>query len=80
MKLFGKIGIALLLSSGILASAQKQTMTVNPDTSKVTFGLIGTGHEVHGSFHVSKGAIMFDRSAPAMSGSIVVSAASGESG
>jgi polyisoprenoid-binding protein YceI len=55
-------------------------MTINPDASKVLFALKGTGHEVHGTFRVSKGSIEFDRSAPAMSGSIVVSAASGDSG
>ncbi len=80
MKLFGTFGIALLLSLGSLAFAQKQTMTVNPDASKVAFALAGTGHEVRGTFHVSRGTIGFDRSAPAMSGSIVVSAASGDSG
>ena len=79
MKLFGKFCITLLLSFAALAFAQKQTMTVNPDASKVNFGLVGTGHEVHGTFHVSKGTIQFDRSAPSMSGSIVVSAASGDS-
>lgn len=80
MKLFRKFGVTLLLSCAALAVAQKQTMTVNPDASKVNFGLIGTGHEVHGTFHVSKGSIQLDRTAPAMSGSIVVSAASGDSG
>jgi polyisoprenoid-binding protein YceI len=80
MKSFGKFGITLLLSLGALAFAQKQIMTVNPDASKVAFALAGTGHEVRGGFHVSRGSIGFDRSAPAMSGSIVVSAASGDSG
>ncbi len=80
MKLFGKFGVTFLLSFAALGYAQKQSMTVNPDASKVVFGLVGTGHEVHGTFHVSKGSIQFDRSAPAMSGSIVVSALSGDSG
>lgn len=80
MKMFGEFGFALLLSFSAFAYGQKQTMTVNPDASKVDFALTGTGHEVHGTFHVSSGTITFDRSAPAMSGSIVVSAASGDSG
>jgi polyisoprenoid-binding protein YceI len=63
-----------------LASAQQQTFTVNPDSSSVGFALTGTGHQVHGTFHVQSGTIQFDRSAPKMSGTIVVSAASGESG
>ena len=79
MKMFGKFIFATLLSLGTLASAQKQIMTVDPDSSNVTFALTGTGHEVHGTFHVSKGTIEFDRSSPTMSGSVVVSAASGDS-
>ena len=80
MKMFGKFIFATLLSLGTIGSAQKQTMTVDPASSNVTFALTGTGHEVHGTFHVSQGTINFDRTSPAMSGSVVVSAASGESG
>lgn len=72
--------LALPLSFASLLHAQQQTFTMNPDTSSVAFALTGSGHEVHGTFHVQKGSIQFDRSAPAMSGSIVVSAASGASG
>ena len=72
--------LALSLSLGTSAFAQQQTFTVNPATSSVGFALTGTGHEVHGTFHVSSGTIQFDRSAPKMSGNIVVSAGSGESG
>lgn len=60
--------------------AQQQTFTANPGTSSVTFALSGTGHEVHGTFHVTSGSVHFDRSTAKISGSIVVSAASGESG
>lgn len=73
-------GLALLLSLGVTAFAQQQTFTVNPASSSVGFALTGTGHEVHGVFHITSGTIEFDRSAPKMSGSIVVSAASGDSG
>ena len=62
------------------ALSQHQTFVVNPDASSVAFGLTGTGHEVHGTFHVASGSIQFDRSAPKMSGTIVVSAGSGDSG
>jgi polyisoprenoid-binding protein YceI len=64
----------------VAAVAQQQTFTVNPSASSVGFALTGTGHEVHGTFHVTSGTIQFDRTAPKMSGSIVVSANSGESG
>jgi polyisoprenoid-binding protein YceI len=79
MKMFGKFIFASLLSLGTLGSAQQQTMTIDPASSNVAFALTGTGHEVHGTFHVSQGTIKFDRTAPAMSGSVVVSAASGDS-
>lgn len=59
--------------------AQQQTFTAEPAASSVAFALIG-GHEVRGTFHVQSGIIQFDRSAARMSGTIVVSAASGDSG
>lgn len=68
----------LCLCAGALS--QQQTFAVNPGASSVAFGLVGTGHEVHGTFHVSSGSIQFDRSVPKMSGNIVVSAGSGDSG
>jgi polyisoprenoid-binding protein YceI len=72
--------MAIPFSLGAGAYAQQQTFTVNPARSSIGFALTGTGHEVHGTFHVSSGTIQFDRSAPKMSGNIVVSAVSGESG
>ena len=71
---------AFPLFLGASVFAQQQTFTVNPAASSIGFALTGTGHEVHGTFHVSSGAIQFDRSAPKISGNIVVSATSGESG
>lgn len=58
----------------------QQTFTVDPQASSIAFALTGTGHEVHGTFHVSSGTVQFDRNAHKISGSIVVSAASGDSG
>jgi polyisoprenoid-binding protein YceI len=72
------MALPLFLGSG--ACAQQQTFTVNPGTSNIGFALTGTGHEVHGTFHVSSGTIQFDRSAPKMSGTVTVSASSGDSG
>src|SRR3569833_850992 len=62
------------------ALSQLQTFAIDPGASSVAFGLTGTGHEVHGTFHVASGSIQFDRSAPKMSGTVVVSAVSGDSG
>jgi polyisoprenoid-binding protein YceI len=68
------------LSVASLSLAQQQTFTANPSACDVAFALTGTGHEVHGTFHVQSGTIQFDRSAQKISGTIVVSAASGDSG
>jgi polyisoprenoid-binding protein YceI len=72
--------LILPLSIASLSLAQQQTFTANPSACDVAFALTGTGHEVHGTFHVQSGTIQFDRSATRISGSIVVSAASGDSG
>jgi polyisoprenoid-binding protein YceI len=72
------MALPVVLVAGALA--QQQTFTIDPAASSVGFALTGTGHEVHGVFHVTSGAIQYDPSAPKMSGTIVVSAASGDSG
>ena len=64
----------------IVAASAQQTFTVDPAASKVGFALTGTGHEVHGTFRVTSGTVQFESSTPKMTGSIVVSAASGDSG
>jgi polyisoprenoid-binding protein YceI len=81
MKTFTNALILILpLSFASISFAQQQTFTANPSACSIGFALTGTGHEVHGTFHVQSGTIQFDRSAPKLSGSILVSAASGESG
>jgi len=81
MKLIARILTpALPLFLGAAALSQQQNFAVNPGTSSIAFGLTGTGHEVHGTFHVTSGSIQFDRNTPTMSGTIVVSAGSGTSG
>jgi len=62
------------------AFAQHQTFTVDPATSTVAFTLGGSGHATEGTFHVEKGTVDFDRSNQKMSGTILVSAASGKTG
>ncbi len=63
-----------------VASAQHQSFTVNPDSSKIAFSLGGNTHHVDGTFHVQSGSIDFDRSAQTISGAVVVAAGSGNSG
>jgi len=62
------------------AMAQHQTLAVDSQASDVSFTLGGSDHGVQGTFHVQSGSIDFDRSAPKMSGSVVVVAGSGKTG
>ncbi len=81
MKTIARTLILILAPSFTVAAiAQHQAFTVNPAASSVAFSLGATGHTVHGVFHVENGTVDFDRGTPQMSGSIVVSAASGDSG
>lgn len=62
------------------ALAQHQTFNVNPSASQCAFTLGASDHGVKGTFHVDSGVVDFDRAASTISGSIVVGAASGETG
>jgi len=72
--------VVLPLVLAPVAFAQHQTFTVNPDSSQVAFSLGGNTHHVDGAFHVQSGAIDFDRSRQSISGLVVVTAGSGNSG
>lgn len=72
------MALPFLFGTGVFA--QQQTFSVNPSASSIGFSLTGTGHEVHGTFHVASGRIQYNSSSPKMSGAIVVSARSGDSG
>ncbi len=72
--------LVFLLNLAVSAFAQQRTFTINPASSSVAFALTGTGHEVHGKFQVTGGTILFDAGAATISGSVIVSAASGDSG
>jgi polyisoprenoid-binding protein YceI len=78
MKSFPVFALAVILASAALA--QHQTFTINPDASEVKMTLNTTHEVVHGAFHIQSGSIEFDRSAPKMSGSVVVLAGSGKTG
>jgi len=62
------------------ALAQHQAFNINPDSSTVAFTLNSTHETTKGTFHVEKGTVDFDRATPALSGLIVVSASSGNTG
>ena len=78
MKIFAAVTVAAMFAQPALA--QHQTLAVNPNMSQVTMTL-KTNHEiVNGTFHVQSGSIEFDRSAPKLSGSVVIAADSGKTG
>jgi polyisoprenoid-binding protein YceI len=62
-----------------LASRAESHFLLDPTQSAVHFALTGS-HDVAGTFHITSGDIAFDRSSGKMSGAVVVSAASGDSG
>jgi polyisoprenoid-binding protein YceI len=72
--------LAASLSLVSAAQAQQETFTINPAASKIAFSLAGNTHHVEGTFKVQNGTVEFGPGPGAMSGSIVVSAASGDSG
>ena len=72
--------LAIPLAIVPAAFAQHETFTVNPDTSQIAFTLGGSGHHVQGTFHLQSGSIAFDPSAQKISGAVIVSAGSGNSG
>jgi polyisoprenoid-binding protein YceI len=78
MKSIAVIALAVLLAP--VALAQHQTFAVDPNASQVKMKLNTTHEVVNGTFHVQSGSIEFDRSAPKMSGTVVVAAASGKTG
>jgi polyisoprenoid-binding protein YceI len=72
--------LALAIIVAPAALAQHQTFAVNPNASEVKMTLNTTHEVVNGTFHIQSGSIEFDRSAPKISGSVVVLAGSGKTG
>jgi polyisoprenoid-binding protein YceI len=75
----GAIFLAVPLAVLPAAFAQHETFDVNRDASRIGFSLAGTGHHIEGTFHVQGGSVSFDGEKK-MTGSVVVAAASGNSG
>ncbi len=63
-----------------LASAQQVQVNLDPAKTKINWTLKATLHEVHGTFALKSGSIVFDPKTGDASGEIVVDATSGESG
>lgn len=79
--------ILRLLALAVLASAtpaaaeaRSGRLELDPRHTVVTFHVAGTLHDVHGTFTRATGALTVDPASGAANGTVVVEAASGESG
>ena len=76
--------LAIVLTPAVQALAQAppqpRTFAIDPAASTVEFTLGDVLHTVHGTFKVKSGSIRFDDASGTASGTIVVDAASGDSG
>lgn len=72
--------MALPLFGAPSALAQHETFNIDINTSKVAFSLSDPLHSVHGTFHVQGGTVDFNRGSTDISGNVIVSAGSGNSG
>ena len=72
----------LLTTLALCAAARGQEIVLNADPAHTTvqFKLSATLHTVHGSFRLRHGAIRYNPATGAISGEVVVDAASGASG
>jgi polyisoprenoid-binding protein YceI len=78
MKLLINLLIAALFSTS--AYAQHRFFTIDPYAGGITIKLNTTHEVVNGTFHLQSGSIEFDRSTSQISGTITVSAGSGNTG
>jgi polyisoprenoid-binding protein YceI len=81
---FGRvITTGILLMQSLWAAdltAQQRTLELDPAKTQIHYVLGATAHTVHGIFQMRSGVINFDPATGAASGSIIVDAASGNSG
>jgi polyisoprenoid-binding protein YceI len=81
--LFGHVCLVTALGAAlVLTSATawcEEHYRVDPGGSEVHFSLVGPGHTVEGTFHVTSGEFSLDPQSNAMSGTVAVDAASGQS-
>jgi polyisoprenoid-binding protein YceI len=72
------LALPLLVSSAALAQHEK--FTADPATSTVSFTLGANDGDKHGTFHAQGASIEFDPKAHTIGGSVIVNAATGDSG
>jgi polyisoprenoid-binding protein YceI len=72
--------LGLLVTSALPAYAEQLTVDLDSGKTQVAFILKDVLHTVHGTFHVKEGHLFVDAATGAVSGDVVVDAASGNSG
>lgn len=80
LSLIALLLMALVLGGAAPARAAEAVLHVDPATSQVAFTLGATAHTVHGTFKLKGGDLRFDPATGAVSGAVVVDAASGQTG
>ncbi len=75
---FALLGLALL--SSLPATASEYRLTLDPQSTELTFLLKATGHDVHGTMTLDSGELRFDPETGAASGRLVMDARSLETG
>lgn len=76
----GVILVALLALAPGAAQAVERQLDLASETTRVTISLPATGHDVEGTFHLTRGSLRFDPETGQASGEIVVDATGGETG
>lgn len=72
--------LLVVLFGAPAAPAAEQTLTLDPQTTKVDFMLPATGHDVHGAFALESGEIRFDDAAGIAAGTLVINATAAKTG
>jgi polyisoprenoid-binding protein YceI len=75
--------LAILALFGVVATAgraQEIVLDFAPAQTKVQYALDATAHTVHGTFALKRGSVHFNPASGAVSGELVIDAASGDSG
>ena len=70
----------ILLLAAVSLNAQQSRVTLDTNATKVNFTLGDVLHTVHGTFKLTSGNLWFDSTSSKAGGTVVVNAASGDSG
>jgi polyisoprenoid-binding protein YceI len=72
--------LAILTLLATAAPAAEMALHLDPASSRVTFAVEATGHDVHGTLALQEGEVRFDPASGAASGRIVIDARRAETG